>query len=175
MISIGFLNNSIYNEDMKKDTIICVFAILVLVAAGFLHNYKSLQIHKNTPVTVEENPNKACYLNHVSTAFGDDDTYLEVIISAGGIVTGMFNVLPATKNTLTGPFVGNWVEDRSSVSLILTVNHTYTSEGITTQEPRVFRLIPNSAEISWDEGKTFTQTLPQVNCMDMSDDIVKGR
>jgi hypothetical protein len=158
---------------MKKDTLIFALAILILAAAGLMYNYQPLKIDQDTSVVVEENPNKACYLSYISTPLGDDNTYLEATLSSGGIVTGRFNLLPAAKDKLTGPFVGNWSEATSS--LVLTVNHTYTAEGVTTQEPRVFRLTSTGAEISWDQGKTFTQTLPQVSCVDVSDGIVKGR
>lgn len=158
---------------MKKDTLIFVLAILILTTAGFLYHAKPLHVSDAPVKTVDENLQKICYLTHITTAAGEDNTYLEVSLADSGLVSGRFNLLPAEKDKLTGPFLGNWTEAGSA--LMLDVMHTYTAEGITTQEKRVFRLTETGADISWDGGKTFTQTLPQVECEDVSEDVVKGR
>lgn len=163
---------------MKKDTIIFILALLVLIISLALYNFTPLRVAEDTSSTndtevVTDSVNKGCYLRHLDTPLGGDDMYLEVSVTAQGIVSGKFNILPAAKDKLTGPFIGNWRE--ASETIILDVTHTYTAEGVVAQEKRVFRLTPNGADISFDQGETYVETLPLVACESVDERIVNGK
>ncbi|MES2623167.1 MAG: hypothetical protein V4576_02035 [Patescibacteria group bacterium] len=157
---------------MRRNTLTLILILIVLAIIWFMTMFIPKPL-ETTPVpvdatstpTAETNPyaNTMCYLQHIDAARGSDDTYLEVKFIDNKQVSGKFNVLPAEKDKLTGPFVGS-VTLATTTYGIITVDHTSTGEGTTTVEKRVFKLNEGEAEISWDLGKTFTQKLPQITC-----------
>ena len=60
-------------------------------------------------------PGKICYLQHITTPAGSDDTYLDVTFGENQSVSGRLNLLPAEKDRLTGTYVGTWIESDDSI------------------------------------------------------------
>ncbi len=161
---------------MKKDTLIFILSLGVLIASMFLYNAAPLALHTDMPDTSTDSEesvglHRMCYLQHITTEAGSDDTYLEASLNDDGTASGVFNTIPAEKDRLMGTFSGNWVETSSS-SASLHVTYTYVGEGKTIQERRVFTVSPDGAAISYDEGKTFPQVLPRVDCESVPENVI---
>jgi hypothetical protein len=159
---------------MQRNTLTLILILIVVALIWFMTMFiprplETTPVPEQTGTTVDNASTTAqfdtmCYLKHIDAKAGSDDTYLEVSFKPGmQDVFGKFNILPAEKDRLTGPFVGK-VTLATTTYGIITVDHTYTAEGTTTTEQRVFRLREKEADVSFDLGKTYTLTLPQIDC-----------
>jgi membrane-bound inhibitor of C-type lysozyme len=147
---------------MKTHIITFIVAATILILA--ISFYKpGLHITRVSDVTT------TCFLQTIETDFGKEYTFIQTDLSADGMATGMFNILPAAKDALTGPFSGTWKRD-SDTGISLDVMHAYAAEGTNQQEQRLFRIDDKNISIGWNGN--YTQIIPKVNCSQVPDEVV---
>lgn len=156
---------------MKKTTTIGV--ILLLILAVFLLAYN--RGHKNDEIVSEE-PQAMCFLRELDTQAGKDYSYVQATLAEDGTVTGVFNLVPAEKDSLKGPFTGTW-QTANGVTM-LDVIHSYSAEGMQADEARKIKITDAGASVGFgeviedndvyvykDESKiTYGDVMPKIAC-----------
>lgn len=147
--------------DMKQNTVTFITAAITLI---LLIAFYSPGLH----VTRVPDVATTCFLQTVETPFGKDYIYIQTNLTADGLADGSFNILPAEKDSLTGPFTGTWKRE-TDTSITLDVMHSYAAEGTSQREQRLFRMDAESISIGWNGN--YTQTIPKVSCMQVPQDV----
>lgn len=146
---------------MKTNLITVIVAVVILVVLSVFYK-PELLITRVPDVTT------TCFLQTIETPFGPDNTFVQTNLTADGMATGTFNILPSEKDSLTGNFVGAWKRD-TDTSILLDVTHSYAAEGTNQQEQRLFRMDNNSIAIGWNGN--YTQTIPKVSCLQVPEEV----
>lgn len=148
---------------MKQNIITFIVAVVVLIVSLIFYR-PGLNISQVQQTVT------TCFLQSINTQFGKDYMFIQTTVSADGIASGTFNILPAEKDSLTGPFVGTW-KNETDTSIILDVMHSYAAEGTNQREQRLFRMDNNSISIGWNGS--YTQTVPKVSCSQVPEEVKK--
>lgn len=158
---------------MTKTTQKIIIIALILLVGGFLYYTavgnpfarKDAAPQKNMGASPGATSSPTiCYLKRTMTSVGKDDMALRVVFFKDGRIEGDFNLLPAEKDNMTGILKGTWKTNGTSTTRLAITNYAYESEGLKGNQSVNFKIAPETAEVSWDKGKSYPNSLTRVSC-----------